>query len=214
MKTIKFPGQTEAYEIVDEAARADIADLADSMYSSFQLNANSYGEYLPPAGMAGRIFFKLAGSASGESGETTVTSVALSTPAFYNNGTSTEYPVVGIDWDNYRRVARYELLTPDTGVSHVNLSFKYVEFGPSSASKLPLRFYIGTDPDSHINGGSDSEYTGNLVLGGDGLSYSGEADVTLAASTQHYLWVFPALDTYSWWTWRTDLDHTSMTVTG
>lgn len=104
--------------------------------------------------------------------------------------------VVGTDLLNgsyTTRVARYTFTAPEEGALRVNLTF-YSAGMLDNSSKIPLRFFIGEDPGSHANAGSTYEYTGELTMGSDNFTFTGEADVLLLPNTTYYLWVFPGRD--------------------
>lgn len=129
--------------------------------------------------------------------------IELTERLFYKGGASGNFSqIVGNDYENgavISRVVRYTFTAPEIGANHVNLTFHIS--GKESGDAIPLRFYINTDPKSHADAGSESEYTGELVLANDWLSLSGEADVLLLPGQIYYLWVFPANETYGCYKW-------------
>ncbi len=120
---------------------------------------------------------------------------------FYRNGVSGASRIVGNDMGDStgRRVARYTFQAPATGASEETLTFHIA--GLSDGSHIPIRFFIGTEPDSHINAGPESGYTGELTLAGDWMSFSGEAAKLLMPGKTYYLWVFPGEDSFGFYSW-------------
>lgn len=65
-----------------------------------------------------------------------------------------------------------------------------------------LRWYIGTDPSSHVNAGaSTTEYHGDVVVESKSGAYtfSGSAHVSLQPNTTYYLWIFPSVSVYGYY---------------
>lgn len=124
--------------------------------------------------------------------------ITLSDPIFYSNGAAGASYVVGYE-SNVNRVVRYTFVSPSSGISHVDLSFKDMRMGNGTSTNLS--FYIGTSSTDHANAGSGSTYTGTLTYSSP--TWSGSADVILQPSTTYYLWVFPSTTTYGWWWWNT-----------
>jgi hypothetical protein len=128
---------------------------------------------------------------------------------FYRNGVSGVSRIVGSDRYNgsvATRVARYVFDTPVEGASKVSITFYssglWTEDGVAS-THIPIRFFVGTDQDSHIDADSTYEYTGELTLGSDYTTFTGEANVVLLPNTTYYLWFFPGEDQsfgcYQWY---------------
>lgn len=129
--------------------------------------------------------------------------IQLTNALFYRKGVSGVTAIVGNDYLDgavVSRVARYTFQAPEMGANRVRLTFHIA--GVSGGSRIPVRFFIGTDPDSHANAGADSPYTGELTLASDWLSMTGAADVLLLPGRTYYLWVFPGNDTYGCYTWN------------
>lgn len=127
--------------------------------------------------------------------------IELTDALFYRNGVSGVSRIVGNETGTAtgRRVCRYKFTAPETGASEEVLTFHIA--GLSDGAAIPVRFYIGTDPDSHANAGDGYEYTGTLTLASDFLSFSGEANVLLLPGQEYYLWVFPGSDTFGYYAW-------------
>lgn len=129
--------------------------------------------------------------------------IELTDVLFYKGGSSGVSKVVGNDWENdatISRVARYTFTAPETGA--LRLSMKFHVSGVGDGDAIPIRYYIGTDPDSHADAGPESPYTGELTLADDWLSLSGAADAMLLPGKTYYLWVFPGSEDYGWYTWN------------
>lgn len=130
--------------------------------------------------------------------------IELSDVLFYKGGQSGVSRVVGNDWENgavISRIARYTFTAPNLGAQAVNVTFHTT--GKSDGSHNPLRFFIGTDPDSHAKADGNSEYTGELTLDTDGyVVFTGSADILLLPNVTYYLWVFPATTTYGHYSWQ------------
>ena len=128
--------------------------------------------------------------------------IDLSNVLFYEDGTSGVSAVVGntiVNSVQRCRVARYTIQAPAEGASQVSLSFTANAFGDGSYIKL--RFYIGTDPGSHVNAGADAAYTGEFTMDATYLKFTADAAVRLLPNMTYYLWIFPAVDTYGWYHW-------------
>lgn len=137
--------------------------------------------------------------------------IELTEPVFYMGGKSGVSRVVGNDFQNnaiVSRVARYTFVAPETGAQRVSLT---LHTGTHDGGWIPLRFFIGTDPESHGNAGIHSEYTGELVLGEDYLTFTGEAEILLIPGATYYLWVFPASEQYGYYGWYSTKPYTMET---
>lgn len=122
--------------------------------------------------------------------------ITLTSPIFYKNGQSGMSAVVGYE-SLSNRVVRYTLRTGSSGAGRVALAFSGNWEGNGTLPRL--RFYIGTDPDSHKNAGKNAEFTGELTR--SGYNYGATADILLLPDTDYYVWVFPATDTFGWVQW-------------
>lgn len=127
--------------------------------------------------------------------------ILLTDVLFYRNGVSGATRIVGNETGDStgRRIARYTFITPAAGAGKEIMVFHIS--GLSDGSRIPVRFFIGTDPDSHANAGPESEYTGELTLAGDWLSFSGETTKLLLPGKTYYLWVFPGEDKFGYYSW-------------
>lgn len=143
--------------------------------------------------------------------------IQLSVPEFYAKGIGGSSALVGNDYgtaDGFR-VARYTFTAPATGAAHVEL--KFTGLGATDGIKVPsLRFFIGTDPDSHALAGPDDPYTADLTREDSANSYLGSADMLLIPNATYYLWVFPAKLEYAFVYWHryTDAEHASLESSG
>lgn len=117
---------------------------------------------------------------------------------FYKNGNAGASRVVGYE-SQANRVARYSFVTPAEGGSHVDIV--YYSSGLGGGSKIPVRFFIGTDASSHANAGASSEYTGELTLGSDGKTFTYSGDILLLPNTTYYIWFFPGQAKYGYYAW-------------
>lgn len=117
---------------------------------------------------------------------------------FYKNGNAGASRVVGYE-SQANRVARYSFVTPAEGGSHVDIV--YYSNGLGGGSKIPVRFFIGTDPNSHANAGAGSSHTGELTLGSDGETFTWSGDLLLLPNTTYYIWFFPGSTAYGYYSW-------------
>lgn len=139
---------------------------------------------------------------------------------FYSNGVSGASRVVGVDGDPRRtRVVRYAFTAPAEGGYGVSVKF-FCTGGIHGVAGVPLRFFVGTDPESHKMGGASLAYHGILMDTEDstGSVLTGTApDVLLLPGVSYYLWVFPGTDDltdmryYSWY--RRPYDTVRNTIT-
>lgn len=121
---------------------------------------------------------------------------------YYIGGESGASRVVGNDYRDgavVNRVVRYTITPPAIGASKVSLFFNVG--GLSDGTAVGLRYYIGKDPNSHINAWGDSEYTGELVRSADGYSFTAELSFLLIPGITYYLFVFPAEKAYGYYSW-------------
>lgn len=124
---------------------------------------------------------------------------------FYAKGNSGASRVVGVE-SGQPRVVRYTFTAPAEGGYGISVKF-YCTEGLKGSAGVPLRFFIGTDPESHKMGGAELEYSGILNDTEDqvGSVLTGTApNVLLLPGKTYYLWVFPGTDStelryYSWY---------------
>lgn len=140
-----------------------------------------------------------------------VLSSAAEGSAFYEAGKVVSGRVVGIS-NRKNRVARYQFITTAEGSSHQEIL--YYSSGLGGGSHIPVRFYIGTDPNSHTNAGVNSEYHGTLTLGSDKETFTGSSNVLLLPNTTYYIWFFPGSTTYGYYAWRSSKTSTLTTSGG
>lgn len=137
--------------------------------------------------------------------------ITLSSPTFFQNGTSGVSSVIGYA-NHANRVARYSFVSPSTGASSVSLAIAGLVYGDGTRPTTFL-FYIGTNPNSHISAGAGSTYTGILNLDtSTKVDFYGSANIMLSPSTTYYLFVFPNTTEYGWFS--AELASTSMTSYG
>lgn len=127
--------------------------------------------------------------------------ITLSSPQFFQAGTMVPGKVVGVV--NSNRVARYSFTSPATGATSVSLNFTRMWYGEGE-QPTSFNFYIGTDPNSHVNAGATSTSTGKVTIASNGTDFAGSADVLLLPNTTYYLFVFPATTAYGWYYWEGD----------
>lgn len=112
---------------------------------------------------------------------------------FYFRGEDDNVELVGNGWFEdqlINRVVRYTVIPPAEGASKIKLHFN-AKKEPVVGTEVPLRYYLGTDPESHINAWDTSEYTGDLTREEDGC-FTAEFSSLLIPGTVYYLFVFPA----------------------
>lgn len=123
--------------------------------------------------------------------------ITLSNPVYYSGGASGATAIIGVDGTN-NRVVRFTLTSPATGASSVSLSITGLQFGMGTIPTT-LRFYIGTEAESHKNAGASSTYTGTLNIDtSTNTSFSGTADFLLLPNKTYYLFIFPSTTTGGW----------------
>ncbi len=121
---------------------------------------------------------------------------------FYFRGEEDNVRLVGNDWYNgepVNRVVRYTITAPAEGASKITLHFNVTK-EPAAGSVVPLRYYFGTDPNSHINAWDTSEYTGELIREEDGC-FTAELSTILLPGATYYFFVFPAERIYGMFEW-------------
>lgn len=143
--------------------------------------------------------------------------IELTNPSYYQGGTEVSGGAVGNEKPNgnlVRRVARYTFTSPLEGAQNVSSTF-YIG-GLDEGLHIPLRFYIGTSSDSHINAGSNSEYIGELIESTfEGwVTFTGNANIILIPNQTYYLWVFPASDTFGLYYWNNNYYTSHMETSG
>jgi len=137
--------------------------------------------------------------------------IKLSSPAFFQNGVGGVSSIIGVE-STYNRVARYSFVAPSTGASGVSLSITGLVFGGGIRPET-FRFYIGTDPNSHINAGSTTAYTGLLSINANtGVDFTGSAGILLLPNKTYYLFIFPNTTDYGWFSM--ELATTTLSGTG
>lgn len=132
-----------------------------------------------------------------------MTTIELTDVTFYRNGASGMSAIVGNDWLNgavATRVARYTFTAPENGTSMISLVFPID--GVHDGQAIPIRYYIGTDAESHCDAGPGYAYTGELMFSEDQKTCSIEAYAILLPGVTYYLWLFPGSDVYGHYTWE------------
>lgn len=141
--------------------------------------------------------------------------INLQVADFFINGRSGASTVVGNDWENGKaapRVARYTLPIPAQGAQEVKFTFHTT--GKSDGEHIPIRYYIGTDPESHKAADGSYAYAGELTLADDWLTFSCEAKMLLIPGKTYYLWLFPGSDQYGHYFWSREGYTNTMETTG
>lgn len=138
---------------------------------------------------------------------------------FYAGGSTTSSRIVGTDWAEEKpinRVARYPFTTPAEGASGISLVFNTDGLGNECTyGDVPIRFFIGTSDSEYANAGPNNAYTGELTMGSDGKTFTGEADILLMPNTTYYLWLFPGHNKYyGWYGWHRDGYTNTFTLNG
>ena len=137
--------------------------------------------------------------------------IKLSAPIFFQNGIGGVSSIIGVE-STYNRVARFSFVAPSTGASGVDLSITGLVFGGGVRPET-FRFYIGTDPNSHINAGSGTVYTGILNINkSTGVDFTGSASILLLPGVTYYLFIFPNTSNYGWFSM--ELASTTLNGTG
>lgn len=140
----------------------------------------------------------------------------------YKNGepTTSSY-IVGYD-SNGNRVIRFTFTTNGephntTGASSLSWSLTG-NYEPDSAEayRPALRWYVGTNPTSHVSAGmSTTEYHGDVTAVNSGGEYtlSGSADIILLPNTTYYLWIFPNTTYFNYY-YTSQLREATVTLSG
>lgn len=118
--------------------------------------------------------------------------ITLSDVKYFRSGAEHKYAQIGNAWSGgaIPTTARYSFVAPSVGATSV--SFSMTSWYLYAGSFIDLRFFIGTDPNSHIDADSTYEYTGDLTIDSTNYIISGSADILLLPGQTYYLWVFPA----------------------
>lgn len=112
------------------------------------------------------------------------------------------------------RVVRFTFTTDALGASHVSW---YLENNYLASSNAPaLRWYIGTDPESHANAGASTDvYNGDVTAATSGgtTTLAGSAGMVLLPNKTYYLWIFPSVAAYGYYN-LTERQQARVTPTG
>jgi hypothetical protein len=134
--------------------------------------------------------------------------------AFFTNGVqNNNRRYVGHDTSG-NAVIRYHFRTPAAGAN--SLSWKQTR--ATAAYGTPggkLRFYVGDDPNSHINAGPEADYHGEDTPTGSGyLTVGGSiSGLTLLPDKDYYLFIFPGFSSYCLYGWDYQYEEYAITVT-
>lgn len=131
--------------------------------------------------------------------------IELTNPEYFIDGRSGASAIVGNDWNQSAgrvaiRTARYTIVAPPEGAQGFALTFR--TSGKHDGSHIPIRFYLGEDPDSHAAADNTYAYTGELQLEDDWLTFTAGAEQLLIPGKTYYLWLFPGSKTYGHYTWE------------
>lgn len=129
----------------------------------------------------------------------------LPKPDYYIDGRHADSAIVGNDWNSGAgkvaiRTARYTLPIPPQGAQDIRFVFN--TSGKHDGEHIPIRFFVGTDPESHKAADDTYEYTGTLTLEADWLTFTAEVEMLLLPGKTYYLWLFPGSKTYGHYTWE------------
>lgn len=135
--------------------------------------------------------------------------IQLTDPYFYKAGKGGVTRVVGVE-SKVTRVARYSFTAPAAGASHIDLAFD--GFSHSQGEAIALRYHITESPDSYADPTPSDPYTGTLTMNAALTAATGSADVLLLPGKTYYLWVFPAVLVWGWYSWI--LEGAALTTSG
>ena len=95
------------------------------------------------------------------------------------------------------RVMRYQFSTTSIGASSVSWSVSDIVFGGGD-KQYGLKWHINDNSTSYADSvGSRNTYTGDVTI--SSATASGSANIVLQPNKTYYLWIFPAVEQYSWW---------------
>ena len=132
----------------------------------------------------------------------TISSFTESEWEFYNDGSGGASEIVGYA-DGVDRIIRYKFTTPAEGATKLSFKKKNVnEYDSSIGSSEKLRFYVGTDSQSHKNPNATTrdEYHGTVAVSSG--TATGSADILLLPNTTYYLFIFAGYTTYGAYYWN------------
>lgn len=135
--------------------------------------------------------------------------ITLTDPLFYKAGVSGKTRVVGYE-SSATRVVRYAFTAPEVGASQVELCFRGLSLGSGQA--IALRYHITTDPEACADPSPGAAYTGTLTMNAAGTEATAQASLLLLPSTTYYLWVFPGVEVFGWYSWI--LEEATLTTSG
>ena len=141
--------------------------------------------------------------------------VQISAYAFFENGNAGASSIVGVE-NTDNRVVRYKFRTPTQGASKLSWTMIEAESYYIGADES-LRFFVGTDPNSHVNAGQGSAFHGTATATKDGSTYTitGEANgLVLLPDTDYYLFIFAGYSTIGYWGWWQYLNGMSVYLDG
>lgn len=132
-----------------------------------------------------------------------MSAITLLEPKYFRSGQEWDYEQVGNAYSAGKpvpSVLRYKFVAPKLGANYIKLKFSkwYLETG----NNVALRFFVGTDPESHIDADGTFPYSGDLPLDDSGTYMLGESKMLLTPGKTYYLWVFPAESTFGVYSWE------------
>lgn len=133
---------------------------------------------------------------------------------FYKAGTVVASAVVGYEGKT-NRVLRYEFKTGAEGASHIRILLGYMAHVAGTAQTI--NWYIGADPNSHVNAGAGSASMGIVEADPNdtaGTDHIVDADVVLLPNTTYYFWIFPSVAEYGYYEVNTHPSTNDLTMTG
>lgn len=134
--------------------------------------------------------------------------------AFFTNGAlNNNRRLVGHDI-NGNAVIRYHFRTPPEGASVLSWKQTMATVIYGNGGK-PLRFYVGDDPNSHINAGPEAAYYGEDTPTGSGyLTVGGSiSGLVLLPDKDYYLFIFPGFSDGCLYGWDYQYEDYAITVT-
>ena len=112
----------------------------------------------------------------------------------YADGKVNSYPVIGYQKSVGNRCMRYKLDIDYRGASYIKIVVGNISH-ISGDLKMPIYYYIDTDPDSHKNAGYYTGFGGThgtVSFNSAYTQYTVEKNFTFKPNTTYYFWVFPS----------------------
>lgn len=128
-------------------------------------------------------------------------------------GSQTDDPRIGVNGGK-NNIMRYQFTTGSSGASHIYFKMGYTRL--YDGSYIDICWYVGTSATSHTNANKaqGSASNGTVTFDSNHHSFTLDADINLSPSTTYYLWLFPAVTTYGFYSGsRADSDN-DLTLSG